>query len=205
MSQFHIKDDGNPGRCKAAAGNCPFGESAPHFDSSEDARKFYESSRGSIFSTPKDSGYWVTDPFTGENTSFNKNQFGFDRKTIEAFTEGDCWRLAFDLHEKLKYPVFIITDLESSLGDRPSMYFGHMFVQNPVTGKFLDVNGEHTEDELLMSDWGVDDGIPVFVDVTDDLNIDQTDFVAFPNFDESAIGDRIIDQLKLKPSKYTEA
>lgn len=200
MPQFHVKADGNPGRCQAAAGNCPFGSDSPHFESEAAARSFYESSRSSSFDAPNDNSYWIKDPFTDENRSFNKNQFGFERKVIEAFTEGDCWRLAFDLHEKLNYPVFVITDLETSLGDRPSMYFGHMFVQNPITGKFLDVNGEHTEDELLMSDWGVDDGIPVFIDVTDDLNIDQASHSYYSNFNSSSIADKIIEQLNLQRS-----
>lgn len=131
----------------------------------------------------------------------SKNQFGFDSKIIEAFTEGDCWRLAFDLYEKLNYPVFVITDLETSLGDRPSMYFGHMFVKNPITGKFLDVNGEHTAEELLIEDWGLDDDIPVLIEVTEDLKIDQAEISYYSNFNSSYIADKIIEQLQLNRSE----
>lgn len=128
----------------------------------------------------------------------SKNQFGFDSKIIEAFTEGDCWRLAFDLNDKLNYPVFVITDLETSLGDCPSMYFGHMFVQNPESGKFLDVNGEHTAEELLNEDWGLDDDIPVLIEVSEDLKIEQAEISYYSNFDSSSIADKIIDRLHLK-------
>lgn len=43
--KYHVRDDGNPGRCTASEGNCPFGESAPHYDSPEAARKAYEESK----------------------------------------------------------------------------------------------------------------------------------------------------------------
>lgn len=42
MTKFHIKENGNPGPCKAQEGNCPFGQDAPHFSTAEDARTHYE-------------------------------------------------------------------------------------------------------------------------------------------------------------------
>jgi hypothetical protein len=149
-----------------------------------------------------DPNYWLPDPFTGNRAYFNKNQFGFDRLTVEAFTEGDCWRLAFELHQKLDWPVFVITGVEMALTDRPSMYFGHMFVQNPATGKFLDINGEHPEDELLQQNWGVDIDAPVICEVTDDLNISQSDRALFKSIDASSIADKIIDRLNLEKTHY---
>jgi hypothetical protein len=150
------------------------------------------------FRTERDPSYGTKESFTSERTYFNKNHFGFDRLTVEAFTEGDCWRLAFELHQKLGWPVFVITGVEIVFTDRPSMYFGHMFVQNPVTGKFLDINGEHTEDELLQKRWGVGIDAPVICEVTDDLNISQTDRALFKKIDASAVADEIIDRLNLK-------
>lgn len=148
-------------------------------------------------STERNRRYSLADPFTGSRVYFNKNQFGFDRSTVEAFTEGDCWRLAFELHQKLDWPVFVITGVEIVFTDRPSEYFGHMFVQNPVTGKFLDINGEHTEDELLQMKWGVGIDAPVIYEVTDDLDISQTDGAMFKEVDASAVADEIIARLNL--------
>lgn len=43
--KYHIKPaSGEPGRCYAKAGNCPFGADAPHFATAEEARKSFESS-----------------------------------------------------------------------------------------------------------------------------------------------------------------
>ena len=41
MARYHLKDNGEPGLCRAELGKCPKG--GDHFDSKEDARIFYES------------------------------------------------------------------------------------------------------------------------------------------------------------------
>lgn len=47
MTQYHIKEDGNPGLCKAEKGNCPKG--GAHFDSETEARAAVEQLFGSAF------------------------------------------------------------------------------------------------------------------------------------------------------------
>lgn len=42
MTKYHIKVDGNPGICKAAEGNCPYGADAKHFDSKQSAQEYAE-------------------------------------------------------------------------------------------------------------------------------------------------------------------
>lgn len=37
MQKFHINKDGNPGKCSAQQGNCPFGDSNEHYNSIEEA------------------------------------------------------------------------------------------------------------------------------------------------------------------------
>lgn len=131
----------------------------------------------------------------GEHTLI-KNQLGFDDRVIRAFTVGDCWRLALDLHKKLNYSVFVVTNLEIVLTDQPSEFFHHMVVKNPSTDKFLDVNGEHTEAQLLVHYEQISDS-PVIFDVTDDLNASQDYITAFAEFDASLVGDAIIERFHL--------
>lgn len=45
MPKFHVGPKGNPGRCIANEGNCPYGEDAPHYDNMDAARKGYENSQ----------------------------------------------------------------------------------------------------------------------------------------------------------------
>lgn len=42
MAKFHINSAGNPGPCRAQAGNCPFGFERDHYTSKDDARAAYE-------------------------------------------------------------------------------------------------------------------------------------------------------------------
>jgi len=43
MAKYHVNPKtGNPGRCSASEGNCPFGEDAIHYDSVEAAREGFE-------------------------------------------------------------------------------------------------------------------------------------------------------------------
>lgn len=47
MSKFHVNDSGEPGKCSAQKGGCPFGEDAQHYGSPEDARAAFEFSMAS--------------------------------------------------------------------------------------------------------------------------------------------------------------
>lgn len=131
-----------------------------------------------------------------EDTSLQKNQLGFDPDVIRAFTRGDCWRLSLDLHNKLGYPVHVVTDLEIVLNDNPSAFFHHMVVENPVTGKFIDVDGEHTEAQLL-SQYGETSDNTVIHEVTSDLSRSLDSIAAFAEFDASLLADEIINRLDL--------
>jgi hypothetical protein len=42
MAKYHINDKGNPGKCTAQSGNCPFGDDTKHYSSKEEARNVYE-------------------------------------------------------------------------------------------------------------------------------------------------------------------
>jgi len=49
MSIYHLNDKGDPGRCKAEVGNCPFGSPADHYITKEDAAKAYELKQSGSF------------------------------------------------------------------------------------------------------------------------------------------------------------
>lgn len=47
MAIYHIREDGNPGRCKAVVHDCPYGGPADHYLDKNDARAAYELRQGS--------------------------------------------------------------------------------------------------------------------------------------------------------------
>lgn len=49
MAIYHLKSNGEPGRCKAFVGNCPFGGPEDHYLSKQDAIKKFELSQGGSF------------------------------------------------------------------------------------------------------------------------------------------------------------
>ena len=49
MSKYHLNWKGEPGKCSAKEGNCPFGGADDHFDSPETARQAFEAQNGSSF------------------------------------------------------------------------------------------------------------------------------------------------------------
>lgn len=51
MSKFHINENGDPGKCSAKKGNCPFGGPNDHFDSKEAARTAYEQKQTNTMTT----------------------------------------------------------------------------------------------------------------------------------------------------------
>lgn len=54
MAKYHINTKtGEPGKCSATQGNCPFGGADEHFTSAEAAREAYEEKQGGSFVTPQ--------------------------------------------------------------------------------------------------------------------------------------------------------
>lgn len=49
---FHVNDNGEPGRCRAFQGNCPFGDEKHHYSSAEDAREAFERANAGNTFTP---------------------------------------------------------------------------------------------------------------------------------------------------------
>ncbi len=52
MAKFHLNEQGDPGRCRAWKGKCPFGSNEEHYDSLEAARKAYEARAASFTPIP---------------------------------------------------------------------------------------------------------------------------------------------------------
>lgn len=59
---YHLNEKGEPGLCRAQKSNCPYGSSAMHYTSTEEARTAYEDLQGSPFlenSLSLSQGQWV--------------------------------------------------------------------------------------------------------------------------------------------------
>jgi hypothetical protein len=53
MAKYHINGRGEPGKCSAQKGGCPFGGEGQHYSTSDDARKAYENDRTSFGNSEK--------------------------------------------------------------------------------------------------------------------------------------------------------
>lgn len=49
MAIYHIKENGEPGRCRAFVGNCPYGGPEDHYLSKADAARSFELRQGGSF------------------------------------------------------------------------------------------------------------------------------------------------------------
>lgn len=65
----------------------------------------------------------------------------FDRQTIDQFTEGDCWLLAWELHTRGGWPIVVMCR------DFPQTSWEHVFVE-VEPGRYLDIEGFHSAEEL---------------------------------------------------------
>lgn len=80
-------------------------------------------------------------------TSLQRAPFKAKPETVVAFTEGDCWHLAFELHRLTGYPMFF----SSAWEEQPTGYFqwDHVGLSVGET-HVLDVNGlTDVEDWML--------------------------------------------------------
>lgn len=137
MANFHVNySNGVTSECSAQV-RCPFGSINYHYGSMEDAQKAYE-----IFGS-------------GMLDSSKSVSFGFTTDSERhMYTNADCAHLARELHNKTGFPIFFLGDSTDSgvpVGDRR---WSHFVVRVP-DGRFMDVEGVWTKDELIKR-WGVD-------------------------------------------------
>lgn len=129
MAKYHINPEtGKPGRCRASAGKCPFAGDSLHYETVKAARAGFENTMR-IF---KEENYLAFDgePLWDE---------GVTERLEEIYTKGDCWKLAYALHERYGYEVYTFGVSEYS--------WYHVAVKVDE-GKFLDITGFSDEGEL---------------------------------------------------------
>lgn len=81
-TKFHISKNGTPGKCTAQEGNCPLGESSPHFDSVEEAQ-IYADNQNEAIEASKES-------FTDSNKATTENRIESTVVAeIESLDKGD--------------------------------------------------------------------------------------------------------------------
>lgn len=112
---FHINGAGNPGKCTATEGNCPFGEPDDHFSTDSDARVFFENKmRSETIPSPETSANYANET---ENAEWILNEFpdleivdhsvtAEDYGTLELhqmsdpdLARGNCWSTSNSLLE----------------------------------------------------------------------------------------------------------
>lgn len=133
-TKWHVNPEtGEAGRCSAEY-SCPFGGSLNgHQSTKRDAARMYEDFRGNLFEPSGASHfYFLSD------------------EEHEWFTQGDCGKLAAELHRRTGYPV-VAVGLQG--GGLDGVAWDHMAVRAP-DGRILDVTGIQPEAETQKA-WSV--------------------------------------------------
>jgi len=129
MALFHVNPaTGVPGRCSAASGACPFGETAAHAFSMAGARKLWESSQNEA----------TVQPALKKMPGIVSGITDSDRST---FSRGDCYTLAYAIHQRYGLPIVRVGE------QRSDGVWSHMLNQLP-NGDYLDIDGVHSEGEV---------------------------------------------------------
>lgn len=90
----------------------------------------------------------------------------------EAFTYGDCWALALEIHKQQGLPVAFFIGSETDNDDtNTDVYWVHAFNVLP-NGAYLDVKGIHTIEEL-HDRWtgGLESGEPEVIQPHHDITV----------------------------------
>lgn len=68
---------------------------------------------------------------------------------IDAFTRGDCWALALDIHKQFGLPVVFFVGFENSLPENDEeIFWGHAFNRLP-DGNYLDIHGIQSKRQIM--------------------------------------------------------
>lgn len=103
MVKYHIKDDGNPGFCKAEEGACPKG--GAHFDSVEEARNAVEELFGNSFSPQVNKATVSDEPIPAYTKAAMKTHWyeldtSYSSDPVRTFAEReDAFNLARDIRD----------------------------------------------------------------------------------------------------------
>lgn len=139
---FHVHPlTGEPGRCRAEQGNCPFGNSDHHFESREAARAFYEN---------------FADRMTDPGRSVEFHFVTWDEKID--LTQGDCDTLARRIRQSTGWPLVLMSTEPAESPEKVD--WDHMAVRAP-DGRIVDALGIWTEADFSKN-WAQS---PVVTDV----------------------------------------
>lgn len=78
-----------------------------------------------------------------EELEWQESDFTDDLSVMDAFTNGDCWRLALSLNALAGFPILAVCSL-----DHPENTWCHVFNQLP-DGSLIDITGIYSEAEML--------------------------------------------------------
>lgn len=91
MSKYHINENGDPGKCSAMPGNCPYGDDVNHFNSMEAARINFEKQMTESEGSTKVDAEMITVPYFVKDAIKSESKVRIvDRDSFEPWsaTEG---------------------------------------------------------------------------------------------------------------------
>lgn len=91
----------------------------------------------------------------------------------DRFKNGDCWRLAIELHKRTGWPLWVLAD---ECSDEGVLGWFHVGVKHP-DGRYVDIDGAQSFDELYDAwEWyfeGNRDATPGFESGLFDVTLDE--------------------------------
>ena len=123
------------------------------------------------------------------------NQWSLSPEVIHAFTQGDCWRLAEELHRLTGYSLVAVGFEQEEEENLPLSQRCWMHVLNQCPdGTLLDVMGVHDSDSTLEY-WAQEYGALINVNTADSqewADLTQEAERSFPAFDVTHVAHRAL-------------
>lgn len=76
--------------------------------------------------------------------------FGYDEMTVNQFTRGDCWRLAWEINQSVGLPLHALCAQGSKRANKDT--WGHVVTMH--TAGVVDITGVHSK-EAVEGRWGM--------------------------------------------------
>lgn len=136
-------------------------------------------------------------PSTPPITAISNIYFDLDQYLVEAYTSGDCWMLAHQIHDITGWDVVALGEPDDTQNNPAKLDWYHMANLLP-DGRVLDINGIHNQHDV-MREWIGESETAVITTLNDKSHLDDRE----PLFDDmDVLGDaiQVIELTKLVPA-----